>query len=80
MLLVKKTSFTVALGSVKPLDDIVKIWTYEREGTALALTIGRKVYGKYRWNIVSNSVHCGSVYLWSGDTSRLISTGSQSDV
>lgn len=44
----------VELG-VKPLDDIVKIWTYEREGIALALTVGHKGYGKYRWNIVSHS-------------------------
>ena len=43
----------VELG-VKPLDDIVKIWTYEREGIALALTVGRKGYGKYRWNVVSH--------------------------
>ena len=45
----------VELG-VKPMDDIVKIWTYEREGTALALTVGNKGYGKYRWNIVSHNV------------------------
>ena len=38
---------------VNPLDEVVKLWKYEREGTALALTIGTKCYGKYRWNIVS---------------------------
>jgi len=45
----------VELG-VRPLDDIVKIKTYEREGTAVALTVGRKGYGKYRWNIKDHNV------------------------
>lgn len=53
-----KITFDIILKAelgVKPLDDIVKIWTYEREGIALALTVGRKGYGKYRWNIVNHS-------------------------
>ena len=53
-----KITFDILLKAelgVNPLDDIVKIWTYEREGIALALTIGRKGYGKYRWNIVSHN-------------------------
>jgi len=41
---------------VNPLDEVVKLWKYEREGTALALTIGTKCYGKYRWNIVSHEM------------------------
>lgn len=41
---------------VNPMDEVVKLWTYEREGTALALTIGTKCYGKYRWNIVSHEM------------------------
>lgn len=41
---------------VTPLEEVVKIWTYEREGTALALTIGSKCYGKYRWNIISHEM------------------------
>ena len=54
-----KITFDIILKAelgVKPLDDIAKIWTYEREGIALALTVGRKGYGKYRWNIVSHNV------------------------
>lgn len=39
---------------VNPMDEIKKIWTYEREGTALALSIGTHCYGKYRWNIISH--------------------------
>ena len=41
---------------VNPLKEVVKLWTYEREGTALALTIGTKAYGKYRWNIVDHKM------------------------
>lgn len=54
-----KITFDMILRSelgVKPMQEIVKIWTYEREGIALALTVGHKGYGKYRWNIVSHSV------------------------
>lgn len=54
-----KITFDIILKAelgVKPLDDIVKIWTYEREGIALALTVGRKGYGKYRWNIINHDV------------------------
>ena len=41
---------------VNPVTEINKIWVYEREGTALALSIGTHCYGKYRWNIVSHDV------------------------
>lgn len=41
---------------VNPMEEVKKIWTYEREGTALALTIGTHCYGKYRWNIVSHEM------------------------
>ena len=41
---------------VKPMDAIVKLWVYEREGIALALTIGTQCYGKYRWNVVSHEM------------------------
>lgn len=39
---------------VDPLEDIVKIFTYERDAEALGLVIGGKAYGKYRWNIKSH--------------------------
>lgn len=41
---------------VNPQTEVGKLWTYEREGTAVALTIGTKCYGKYRWNIVSHEM------------------------
>ena len=36
---------------VKPMDQIVKLFQYEREGKLLPLVIGPKAYGKYRWVI-----------------------------
>jgi len=36
---------------VDPMDAIVKLWGYLRNGTAVPLTIGDKAYGKYRWNV-----------------------------
>ena len=50
-----------------------------RVGTVTDVNYGKRI-ARVPFHSVSNSVHCGSVYLWSGDTSRLISTGSQSDV
>lgn len=44
---------TAELG-VNPLEEVVKIWNYERDGEALGLVIGGKIYGKYRWNIKSH--------------------------
>lgn len=39
-----------------PLTEMVKIWTYQRNGTPLPLVIGEKPYGKYRWVIVTHSM------------------------
>lgn len=47
-------TLTAMLGIV-PMDEIVKLWKYERDGEAVALTIGSKGYGKYRWNVVKHS-------------------------
>jgi len=43
---------SVYLG-VSVMDQIVKLFTYEREGRLLPLTIGKKAYGKYRWVILN---------------------------
>ncbi|MCD8355858.1 MAG: phage tail protein [Clostridia bacterium] len=40
------------LGS-KPMEEYVKLLTYQRNGTAVPLKIGTKVYGFYRWVIES---------------------------
>ena len=36
---------------IEPMKELVKLWKYMREGTALQLLIGEKAYGKYRWTI-----------------------------
>ena len=53
-----KISFNVTLSAylgVNPQAELGKIWTAERTGAPLPLTLGEKAYGKYRWNIVSHS-------------------------
>lgn len=49
-----EVQLTAELG-VNPMDELVRIWTYERKGTAVALTIGEHCYGKYRWSVLSHS-------------------------
>lgn len=39
-----------------PMEDVGKLWGYERNATAVALTVGSKAYGKYRWNVVSHEM------------------------
>lgn len=54
-----KISFSLTLSKelgVDPMEAIVKLWRYEREGIAVALTIGSKGYGKYRWNVINHTV------------------------
>lgn len=41
---------TAELG-VDPMEELVKLWAYERDGEALGLVIGAHAYGKYRWSI-----------------------------
>lgn len=51
-------TFDIELSSflgVDPMTELVKIWTYERRGISVPLTLGTKAYGKYRWNILSHS-------------------------
>lgn len=36
-------------------DALVKLWTYERKGQPVPLTIGKKGYGKYRWSVISHN-------------------------
>ena len=42
--------------SFDSLAEMVKIWTYERDGEAVPLVIGERPYGKYRWSIVSHKI------------------------
>ena len=38
-----------------PMEEITKIWTYERNHNALPLNFGSHAYGRYRWVILSHS-------------------------
>lgn len=52
-----KISFNITLLSslgVDPMEEVTKIWNYERSGEAIPLTIGEHAYGKYRWTIVDH--------------------------
>jgi hypothetical protein len=52
-------SFDMVLSAyfgVKVMDELVKIWTHERKGTALPLVIGEKPYGKLGWVIKSHKI------------------------
>lgn len=54
-----KITFDIILSAylgVDPMDEVVKLWTYERAGEAVPLTIGTHAYGKFRWNIVSHEM------------------------
>lgn len=54
-----KITFDITLSAelgVDPNAEVTSIWTHERDGTALPLTLGSKAYGKYRWNIVSHKM------------------------
>lgn len=46
---------TAELG-VDPMEELVKLWTYERDGEAMGLVIGAHAYGKYRWSIQKHEV------------------------
>ena len=54
-----KMSFKITLMAelgVDVMEELVKIWTYERKATPLLLVFGIKGYGKYRWTIRSHSI------------------------
>ncbi len=40
---------------VDPMEEITKLWYYERKGIPVPLTIGTHCYGRYRWNVVSHN-------------------------
>lgn len=46
-------TLTAELG-VNPMEEIKKLFKYERTGEAVPLNIGRHAYGRFRWNILSH--------------------------
>lgn len=58
-----KVSFTMYLSAylgVDPIDEVVKLWKYEREGTPVSLVVGDKAYGKYRWVLTDHEMDAES--------------------
>lgn len=50
-------SFSITLSrelGVEPMDEIKKLWKYERLGEAVPLNIGGHAYGRYRWSILNH--------------------------
>lgn len=39
---------------VEPMDEVKKLFKYERSGEAVPLNIGSHAYGRYRWSILSH--------------------------
>lgn len=55
----EKISFDITLSKylgVSPMEDLAKLWKYQRKGRALTFVLGKKRYGKYRWTILSHNV------------------------
>jgi len=49
-----KISFDIKLSAylgVNPMNELGRIWTYERSGKVIPFILGDKIYGKYRWTI-----------------------------
>lgn len=54
-----KISFDMTLSrtfGVEPMTELVKIWGFERNATAVSLVLGDKGYGKYKWNVVNHKM------------------------
>ena len=58
---------------VNPMSEVIKIWSYERSGAAVPLTIGTHAYGKYRWSILSHKVKAQDVDTAGDMTSATLS-------
>lgn len=41
---------------VDPMEELKKLWAFERSGEALGLVIGGHAYGKYRWTIQKHEI------------------------
>ena len=54
-----KMSFDMHFSSlygVDPMEEITKLWTYERNHSAIPLTFGLHPYGRWRWVITGHSI------------------------
>ncbi len=54
-----KITFDIYLSAylgVNPMEEVIKIWNYERDGTPVTFVLGTKIYGKYRWTITDHKM------------------------
>ncbi len=61
-----KLTFDILLSAdlgVDPMVEVAKLWTIERSGKAVPLTIGTHGYGKYRWTITKHKVKTKAFYV-----------------
>ena len=47
-------TFSAELGT-NPMEEIWRLFRYERNGTTLPLTLGEHAYGRFRWTILSHT-------------------------
>lgn len=50
-----KMQLLAQLGT-NPMEDIGKLWAYERKGIPISLVLGDKIYGKDKWVVDSHAV------------------------
>lgn len=51
-----KMAFEITLSDylgAEVMPELVKLWTYQREGKALPLVLGTRPMGKYRWSLLN---------------------------
>ena len=54
-----RMSFNILLSEelgVTVMDELVKLWTYNRRATPIPLTIGPRPFGKYRWTVRNHRI------------------------
>ncbi|WP_295757385.1 baseplate J/gp47 family protein [uncultured Oscillibacter sp.] len=72
-------TFSAELGT-NPMEEIWRLFRYERNGTTLPLTLGEHAYGRFRWTILSHTSaivdlfdyydHCENVTVSDGGADR----------
>lgn len=71
-----KITFDITLDAylgVSPSNDISKLWSYERNGTAVSLVIGNTAFGKYRWNVLTHTMSATHYDKWGDITVATVS-------
>lgn len=48
---------------VDPMEEISRLFEYERSGETLPLVLGEHFYGKYRWSLIKHSAALKTFYI-----------------